>query len=227
MLIGNSSFLFSRSRSLPLLLLLLLITIHVTRGTAAAQHPVQGPWQQADVGNVGIAGSASETGDGDLIMTGAGSDIWGTADSFHFLYQPIEDGTIGSNPPTFTFNSPPSNPFAKIGLMIRLTLDPGSPEVILDMKPDGSIEFMTRSTQNGETTFIAGLNQRGNLSLVRSNGVVTGIVCTFTSGCVTVGSTPFPSGPALIGAAITSHDPTRLAQAMFPASPPRTPWATC
>jgi hypothetical protein len=205
--------------------------MHVTGGTAAAQRQqfaVQGPWQQADVGNVGLAGSASETGDGDLIMNGAGSDIWGTADSFHFLYQPIEDGTIRANGPTFTSN--PNDPFAKIGIMIRLTLDPGSPEVILDMKPDGSIEFMTRSAQNGETTFIAGLNQRGsNLSLVRNNGVVSGIVCG--NGCVTVGSTPFPSGPALIGAAITSHDPTRLAEAMFPASPPsvRTvpdPWVT-
>ena len=49
---------------------------------------VPAPWQSVDVGAVGLAGSANEGPDGDLSISGAGSDIWGTADSFHFVFQP-------------------------------------------------------------------------------------------------------------------------------------------
>lgn len=109
-------------------------------GISAAQHPLDMPWQHSDVGNVGIGGSASESSDGDLVINAAGSDIWGTADSFHFVYQTLYDGEIDANAP-FLENT---NQFAKIGLMIRLTRDPGSPEVIVDVKPDHTVEFMTR-----------------------------------------------------------------------------------
>src|SRR3954462_6556216 len=81
-------------------------------GVASAQHPLPGPWQHADVGNVGLAGSASISSDGDLRIEGPGSDIWGTADSFHFAYRPIEDGQIGSEYPS----QDATNPFAKVGL---------------------------------------------------------------------------------------------------------------
>ncbi len=74
-------------------------------------------------------------------MSGAGRDIWGTADSFFFVYRPFRDGSIMN-----TFLSEDfTDPFAKAGLMIRQSLDPGSPEVIVDVKPDGGIEFMTRA----------------------------------------------------------------------------------
>jgi len=212
----------SRYRSLWLPLVLLLSTLHFTRGLAAAQRPIDAPWQQADVGNVGLAGSASETNDGDLQINGAGSDIWGTADSFHFVYQPLDDGEIRSNQP----DQDASNPFAKIGLMIRLTLDPDSPHVVLDVKPDGGIEFMTRATPGGETTFVAGGVFNGDacgLRLIRSAGVVTAVVCKLINGFVTsqtLGSVPFPTGMALAGAVVTSHDPSTLSHGMFPASPP-------
>ncbi|HEY2153308.1 MAG TPA: hypothetical protein VGH34_21050 [Vicinamibacterales bacterium] len=158
-----------------------------------------------------------------MFISGAGSDIWGSADSFHFVYQSMQDGSISSNAPSLQSTSP----FAKIGLMVRLTLDPGSPEVILDVKPDNTVEFMARSTANGETTFITGLDHTGGLALVRSNGMVAATVCAAT--CSTLGTVPFPSGPAFVGAAITSHDPTQLNHGMFPAAMPAvftvpTPW---
>jgi regulation of enolase protein 1 (concanavalin A-like superfamily) len=188
-----------------------------TRVFAQFETPLQPPWRDADVGDVGLAGSASETRDGDLIVNGAGSDIWGTADSFHFVYQPMDDGEIRANPPS----QDATNPFAKVGIMIRLSLDAGSPHVVLDVKPDGSFEFMTRAVQGGETTFIAGGTLQGFPRLIRSHGVVTAAVCPFLdSPCRTLGSAPFPSGIALAGAVITSHDPMTLNHGMFSASPP-------
>src|SRR5207249_5955810 len=48
-------------RSRSLLAIALLTTLHLTRGIASAQHPIdRGPWQQRDIGDVGLAGSATE-----------------------------------------------------------------------------------------------------------------------------------------------------------------------
>ena len=187
--------------------------------TARAADGVPVPWQGADIGAVGIPGSAAQGRDGDLFINGAGSDIWGTSDSFHFVYQPFLDGEVGSNPPSLEN----TNPFAKIGLMIRESLDPGSPHVILDIKPDGSVEFMQRAAKDGETRFIAGVaaapDHPWSAQLVRRNGVVTARVC-FQLTCQTVGRALMPSGTALAGAVITSHDPSKLNHGMFPASMP-------
>jgi hypothetical protein len=87
-----------------------VFTLALTPQFASAQNPLPAAWQQADVGDVGLAGSASQGPDGDLFINGAGRDVWGTSDSFHFVYQAIEDGSISSNPPSLQN----TNPFAKI-----------------------------------------------------------------------------------------------------------------
>jgi len=162
-------------------------------------------------------------------VSGDGSDIWRTADSFAFAYQPLRDGGVAAQ----VSSESNTSPFAKAGVMIRQTLDPGAPMVILDVKPDGGIEFMTRSTQGGETTFIAGgsvvvsTNADGSikmnvfLSLSRLGDSVVGFFCdqTAQTGCVMIGSTNFPTGPALAGLAVTSHDPSTLNQANFDGPP--------
>ena len=153
----------------------------------------------------------------DLFINGAGSDIWGTADSFHFAYRPLGDGQIASDYPS----QDATNPFAKVGLMIRMSLDPGAPHVVLDVKPNGEIEFMTRQLQGGQTTYIGGSTTRGWLQLTRSNGTVTGAVCPFnTNSCQTIASVPFPSGLAVTGAIITSHDPGVLNHGSFASNGP-------
>ena len=177
-------------------------------GVAFAQNPLPAPWLQTDVGDVGIPGSATQGHDGDLFINGAGSDIWGTADSFHFVYQPMYDGQIGTN----GLSQQSTNPHAKIGVMFRQSLDPDSPHVILDAQPDGSVEFMQRSVAGGATAFLGGVAASDQhywaLRLVRRDGVITAIACAGV--CQTVGTTSFPDGPAFVGAVITSHDATVL-----------------
>jgi regulation of enolase protein 1 (concanavalin A-like superfamily) len=181
--------------------------------------PVPAPWQSTDVGDVGVPGTACQGPDADLFVWGAGADIWGTEDSFHFVYQPILDGRIAAH----VSSQLGGDPFAKGGVMIRQTLDPASPHVILDMKPDGTIEFMTRSAAGHETTFLAGTDRAGGryLELERRGDVVTVELCVgIDRECQTIGSTPWLSGPALIGFAVTSHDPTTLYRSSVPASMP-------
>lgn len=196
----------------------------------ATDYPVGPPWQQQDIGDVGAPGSVSGFDDGETEhwnITGSGSDIWGTADSFFFVYQKIEDGEIFATSPVVEN----TDPHAKVGLMFRQSLEPGAADVIFDVQPDGSVEFMTRQTANGETTFIAGFPPAGHswfLRLVRSNGLVTGYAC-YVGVCQTVGSTPFVDGPALVGAAVTSHANGVLNHGTIPDGGPRvltipSPW---
>jgi hypothetical protein len=194
------------------------------------------PWKAADVGAVETAGTVAVGTNNDWHVSGDGSDIWGSADSFFYVYQPIGDGGIAAHVDSET----DTNAFAKTGVMIRQSLDPGSPEVILDVKPDGGIEFMTRAAQGGETTFVAGgsvpVSSDGDggvhigvdLQLSRSGNMVTAVFCTPT--CTVVGSTKFPSDVALIGIAVTSHDPSQLNTAWFRTPPTVStvafPWRT-
>jgi hypothetical protein len=209
---------------------------------AHAQQPIPPPWQSTDIGTVGLHGDAFLGLSGGLFAASAGSDVWGTADSFHYVYQPIRDGMIVAMVATETF----SNAFAKAGVMIRQTLDPGSPQVILDVKPDGGVEFMMRSAQGGETFFLGGdsvpvtptsdnrVTIGVQLMLARTGDFVLAIQCTpFGDGgefCKTIGATSFPAGPALVGVAVTSHDPSVLNKVYFPSVPTvesvPNPWTT-
>jgi hypothetical protein len=207
-----------------------------------AQTPLPAPWRSTDIGAVGTPGTAYQGLGGGFYVVGAGSDIWGTADSFLFVHQPIRDGSISAKIGSQTN----TNAYAKAGVMIRQSLDPGSPEVVLDIKPDGGLEFMTRSSQGGETTYIGGswvqaaANSENKvavdvtLELFRTGAVVSALYCTpFGDGgrqCSTVGSTSFPLGPAFIGVAVTSHDPSVRNEVHFPTGPVvrsvPNPWVT-
>src|SRR5580765_4836955 len=207
---------------------------------AHAQPPIvlpPPPWQWTDIGAVGIPGEVHLAPNTEWNVSGAGSDIWGTADSFFFVYQPFRDGSITNTFLSETF----TDRFAKAGLMIRQSLDPGSPEVIVDVKPDGGIEFMTRAAQGGVTTFIAGasvpvftgvngsIEVNASLMLTRSGDRVTAAYCP-SNTCIELGSVPFPAGEALVGEAVTSHDPTVLNH-VFSGSGPTVfavpiPWST-
>jgi hypothetical protein len=201
-------------------------------GFAASAHAqttsLAPPWQFADVGAVGTPGSAQQSSSFTISVSGAGSDIWGAADSFAFVYRPLRDGRVDAQLSSETN----TNPFAKAGVMIRQSLDPGSPMAILDVKPDGGIEFMTRSAQGAQTTFIAAgstsvstdtdgrIKMNVDLQLARLGDSVVAFYCDQTAGsnCVQIGSTAFPEGPALAGLAVTSHDPSTLNQAAFDGS---------
>jgi len=56
--------------------------------------PLPSGWLDQDVGSVGLAGTASYS-NGTFTINAAGAGIFGTADAFHFVYQPLNgDGTV-------------------------------------------------------------------------------------------------------------------------------------
>jgi hypothetical protein len=188
--------------------------------------PLPSPWVSQDVGSTGLAGSASYAA-GTFTVRGAGANIWGTSDSFQYVYQPFSgDGQIVAHVASITNTSP----FAKAGLMWRETTAAGAAHVILDLRPTGDIEFMSRATTGGDTSYIAGATQVTWLKLTRSGSNISGYVSTNGTTWALVGTaTVTMATNALVGLAVTSQNTSQLNTSTFdnvslPATqPPGTP----
>ncbi|MGE5357495.1 MAG: phospholipase D-like domain-containing protein [Bacteroidales bacterium] len=172
------------------------------------------PWQNGDVGTVGQTGSASYS-NGVFTVSGAGSDIWGTSDSFQFVDQPISgDAQIVARVTSETNTST----YAKAGVMLRASTASNAANVILDVSPSGNIEFMVRSSTGASTVWLAGATQSipAWLKLARSGNTVTGYVSADGNTWTTVGSTTLSiASSALVGMAVTSHNTSLLNTSTF------------
>jgi len=183
-------------------------------------------WTSVDIGAVGPSGSASET-NGVWTVRGAGGDIWGTADAFHFLYR-----TAGSDDRHLIVRVDDlqnTNVFAKAGLMVRSSVDAEAAAVILDAKPSGEIEFMARSTASGEMAYLAGAfvtfpawlqlswSQPSSAPVVSVTASTShdGVTWSALPGSATLNLPSQFFGAVLAGAAVTSHDTSRLNTAHF------------
>ena len=181
---------------------------------AAATTGLPSPWATQDIGSVGLSGSASYSS-GRFTVTGAGADIWGTADAFRFVHQPLAgDGQIVARL-TAMQNT---HYYAKAGVMLRSGLTAGSAHVILDVKPDGAVEFMTRSSSGEATQYLAGASQAPPswLRLARAGNTVTASVSADGTTWRTVGSTTVSMGTSVyVGLAVTSHNTSLRNTATF------------
>src|SRR5262249_42143350 len=118
--------------------------------TLAAGLPA--PWQDADIGSVTPAGSASFSS-GVFTVRGAGADIWGNADAFHFVYQSLTgDGEIVARV-TAVQNT---NAWAKAGVMLREALVAGSAHDFMCLTPRNGFAFQRRVSTNGVSTHTPG-----------------------------------------------------------------------
>jgi len=154
-----------------------------------------------------------------VTVEGAGSDVWGTADSFQFAYALLQpDNTLMYR----VVSLQDTHPLAKAGVMIREWLDdslePGAPSVILDAKPSGEIEFMARLCYGCETTYLGGttITFPAYLRLTRSSGTFVADVSQDLSSFTRVGTVDVSMQEyVLAGFAVTSHDPSRVTTAVF------------
>jgi regulation of enolase protein 1 (concanavalin A-like superfamily) len=84
-------------------------------------------WTDGDIGSTGVAGNASYAS-GVFTVKGAGAQMYGTADGFHYVYQPLTgDGTIVAR---LVSVQGAGSGYAAAGVMIRETLDGGSTNAI-------------------------------------------------------------------------------------------------
>ena len=106
-------------------------------------------WSDSDVGVVGISGSGSYA-TGTFTVKGAGQQIYGTSDGFHFVYQPVS-GNVTMVARVVSVQG--SSGYGSAGVMIRETLDAGSANVsTADWPAYSAIYFDMRTTAGGSTS---------------------------------------------------------------------------
>lgn len=197
-------------------LALLVVLILTTSSRVASADPL---WSSADVGAVGTPGSWQFNVNflDTFAVDGGGADIWGTADAFRFAFRPvIDDVRIVAR----VVSQSSTQPFAKAGVMLRASVDPSSPTAILDVKPDGGLEFMVRPISGQDMIFVAGgpaVVPAPWLKLERSADQLMAFQSADGRNWVAIGSFDAGSLPRdlFAGLAVTSHDPAVLNQAAF------------
>jgi parallel beta-helix repeat protein len=92
--------------------------------------------------------SFGETTPGTFTMTAAGADIWAARDEFRYAYKQLNgDGAIVARVNNVSW----SNAWAKAGVMIRASLNPGSAHAFMLVTPDGRRAFQNRPFTNSGT----------------------------------------------------------------------------
>ncbi|MGB7746903.1 MAG: beta-galactosidase GalA [Verrucomicrobiia bacterium] len=129
------------------------------------------PFTSADVGTVGIAGSATYCG-GQFTLIGSGADIWNTADEFQFVYVYVPFST-NCDIRARVVSVQVTSGNAKAGVMIRETLAANSRHALVDMEP-GSTEFITRTNTGAYANSVgAGGSPPYWVRLTRTNNTFT------------------------------------------------------
>jgi regulation of enolase protein 1 (concanavalin A-like superfamily) len=171
-------------------------------------------WESNDVGNVGAAGSVSSAG-GTFTVRGAGADVWGSVDAFHFGWQTlVADGEIVARVASVSG----SDAWTKAGVMIRQSLDAGAAHAFMLVSTGKGLAFQRRTVTGGTSTHTsggAGTAPRW-VKLTRQGDVITASVSSNgTSWTVVRQEALSISGAVHVGLAVTSHVYGKLATATF------------
>jgi len=135
--------------------------------TLAACAGLPPSWEQSDVGEVRISGYSLFDGK-KFTLEGAGKEIGGTVDSFHFAYVPMKkDSTI-----TARIIRPMSSQWTSPGAMIRKNLDSDSPHASILLLPHWSGALVSRSSKGGKTQ-ILGATELGETHVIKKNRLST------------------------------------------------------
>ncbi len=163
-----------------------------------------------------------ETAPGAITMSAAGVDIWDVKDEFRFGFQRLAgDGSIVAKVETLTN----TNVLAKAGVMIRQSLDAGSPFAYAVMTPASGVSFGWRVLPNSTcaATTIGNIRLAQWVKLTRTGNVVTAQYAADgktwrdikgTDG-KPVATTIAMTGSLYVGLAVTSHSAGVITTAKF------------
>ena len=173
-------------------------------------------WSHADVGTTGIAGKASLS-NGTFQVSGAGADVWGSADALHYVYRTLEgDGTIVARVASIQNVSS----WTKAGVMIRNSLTPSAAQAFMLVAASSvkGVPFQRRTVDGSATDSTPGSQSTAPhwVRLVRSGTRITGYESPDGATWTMVGSDTFSmSRTVLVGLAVSSHVPGVNATAAF------------
>ncbi len=172
--------------------------------------PLPAPWAGEDVGAPAVAG-LSGYDDGVFTVRGAGNDVWGDADQFHFVHQPLAgDGTITAR----LASQAAVDPWSKAGLMVKQSTAAGSSYAFLAVTPANGVHLQSdfTSDQGGPPAGAAPLWLR----LTRSGASVSAATSADGVTWTPAGTAATAlAGPVEVGLAVTSHNGGVLGEATF------------
>ena len=172
----------------------------------------------ADIGTPGAAGSSSVTS-GVYTVTGAGADIGGTADAFHYLWFPITNSancTLTAR--ILTHDN--SNSGARAAVMFRETSAANARHVTAAVTPANSAQLLVRSTAGSNGTNPTNLTLTSRpawLRIQRTGNLFTADVSRDGLSWAPIGkpqSLPFPPN-LLAGLAVSAQSDGLIATAAF------------
>lgn len=165
----------------------------------------QTTWISQDIGNPAIAGSATATASG-FTITAAGSDIWGTSDQFHFVYQQISgDVDVRAHVDSITYSSS----WAKAGVMIRGSLAADAAHGFALVSAGKGTAFQRRTQAGGSSASTAGVFAAAPqwVRLVRQGTTVSSYTSPDGMQWTLIGSETIQlPAAAYVGLAVSSHN---------------------
>jgi len=193
-----------------------------TVSVAAGEYPAPGQvcptgYSCADIGAVTPPGSQTESGSAWTVQAG-GPDIWGTADAFHYLWAPLAaNGSVTAQVSSVTA----ADPWAKAGVMVRATTDPGSPYYAVYVTGGNGVVVQERTAQGVAAVQLASAPGAAPeyVEVTRTGTVYAAATSTngttWTAVPGSVSTLANLTGSLLAGAASTSHSPTALSTVGF------------
>ncbi|MDF2644720.1 MAG: hypothetical protein K0Q73_525 [Paenibacillus sp.] len=153
------------------------------------------PWQSQDIGNVGIPGHTQLGGDAQTVTVKSAGDIGGSADSFHFAYQPLTgNGEIIARIEHVT----PTDDNAEAGVMVRESLNASSKMAMLSIpyvKMGEKGVMISRSSTGEESARIEPDDFIATpywVKLVRIGSQLTGLISSDKTNWKQIGSLDIP-----------------------------------
>jgi predicted amidohydrolase/regulation of enolase protein 1 (concanavalin A-like superfamily) len=172
------------------------------------------PWQTQDIGAVGVAGRAAASG-ATFTVEGAGADIWGTADAFRYVWQPVTgDVDVIARVTSIEY----VHAWVKAGVMIRETLTADSRHGLMLVSPGKGLAFQRRTATGGISTSTSGITGTAPawVKLERRGSTIAAFYSWDGSNWTLVASDTIPmAANAYVGIAVSSHDASQLATATF------------
>jgi TolB protein len=171
----------------------------------------------ADIGAPPLKGAAEyDAAARTYKITGTGTDIWGKADQFHYIWQEMTGNVVVSATTKFLTDG---NAHRKASIMLRKTADADSPFIHLAIHGDGMTAVQFRSVKGGNTnTLDFPMDTPGVWKLKLQRQGSTFIFWNAKEGAELreLGRTTFNIGnPVLVGLAVASHSQTALNTVLF------------
>jgi hypothetical protein len=171
-------------------------------------------WTSADIGAVGRSGTFAMDG-ARLHVSGAGADIWDTADGFRFAWREWSgDGEIVARVASLQH----THHWAKAGVMIRGSAHPGAPHAFMLVSADRGYAFQRRRAQGDLSHHTAGGSGTAPqwVRLTRQGNTIRAFRSSDGTNWIHVGTDSIPMGQTvLVGVAVTSHTTAATALGVF------------